>query len=56
MKGYAYQREAKGEWLYASTRDQSAVESSPVELTAIPFYANANRGLVEMVTWLREMT
>jgi DUF1680 family protein len=38
--------------LYASSRE--IPNAKPVELTAIPYYANANRGPVEMAVWLPE--
>ncbi len=38
--------------LYASARDLP--DSKPVRLTAIPYYANANRGPVNMTVWLPE--
>ncbi len=53
VKGTAYQPRTKGDWLYTPVDDVGRVELVPVQLTAIPFYANANRGLVEMATWLR---
>ena len=53
LKGVAYQPRATGDWLYAPVGDASRTDLRPVYLTAIPFYANANRGLVEMATWIR---
>ena len=38
--------------LYASARDLSASTAAP--FTAIPYYANANRGPVQMTVWLPE--
>ncbi|MBV9036856.1 MAG: glycoside hydrolase family 127 protein, partial [Acidobacteriaceae bacterium] len=38
--------------LYVSARDLP--DAKPVQLTAIPYYANANRGPVEMAVWLPE--
>lgn len=38
--------------LYARMRD--VTETSPARLTAIPYYANANRGRVNMTVWLPE--
>jgi DUF1680 family protein len=38
--------------LYVRIRDLT--ESSPARLTAIPYYANANRGRVKMTVWLPE--
>ena len=56
VKGTAYQPRTKGDWLYTPVDDVGRVVLEPVQLTAIPFYANANRGPVEMVTWLRVLT
>ncbi|HEY7212768.1 MAG TPA: beta-L-arabinofuranosidase domain-containing protein [Bryobacteraceae bacterium] len=38
--------------LYAPARDLP--DSKPVQITAIPYYANANRGPVDMTVWLPE--
>jgi DUF1680 family protein len=38
--------------LYAPARDVS--EGTPIQLTAVPYYANANRGPVDMAVWLPE--
>jgi DUF1680 family protein len=54
IKGQALQIEPD-KWsslLYLIGRDIPA--SRPVEFTAIPYYANTNRGPVEMLVWLRE--
>jgi hypothetical protein len=40
--------------LYAAARDLP--DSSRVQITAIPYYANANRGPVEMNVWFPEVT
>lgn len=40
--------------LYARARDISAAK--PVQLVAIPYYANTNRGPVQMTVWLAEST
>jgi DUF1680 family protein len=40
--------------LYAPIRDISA--ATPAQLVAIPYYANANRGPVQMTVWLAEST
>lgn len=55
VMGSAILLQAEGDWLYAPIGEAGRIELVPVGLTAIPFYANANRGPVEMVTWLRAL-
>ena len=38
--------------LYASARDLP--DAKPIQIMAIPYYANANRGPVDMIVWLPE--
>jgi DUF1680 family protein len=48
--GTAMPREEWADTLYRTA--SAAPEGRPVEVTAVPYYANANRGPVEMAVWL----
>jgi hypothetical protein len=37
-----------------ANRDSAANQGAPAEVTAIPYYANANRGPVSMTVWINE--